>query len=143
MYTIWELKTRTRPQCTMPVRARSTRPSSYCSTCEAKKSDTSHTHAHTHTHTHRVTGCEAKKSDASHTESGWFGGRFLDGHVRMAVQYPHTQLHHATNYFTPEIYRYKNRADRCAHRGVCASQELTQHSVCSQSGRWRCSSTAL
>jgi len=37
---------------------------------------------------------------------------FMDGHVRMAVQYPHTQLHHATNYFTPEIYRYKNRTDR-------------------------------
>merc|ERR1712166_324122 len=37
---------------------------------------------------------------------------FMDGHVRMAVQYPHTQLHHATNYFTPEIYRYKNRPDR-------------------------------
>merc|ERR1712166_725674 len=37
---------------------------------------------------------------------------FIDGHIRIAVHYPHTQLHHATNYFTPEIYRYKNRPDR-------------------------------
>eukprot|EP00656_Telonema_subtile_P050356 TRINITY_DN64_c0_g2_i1.p1 TRINITY_DN64_c0_g2~~TRINITY_DN64_c0_g2_i1.p1 ORF type:complete len:269 (-),score=73.36 TRINITY_DN64_c0_g2_i1:404-1210(-) len=37
---------------------------------------------------------------------------YAQGHIRMAMHYPHTQLHHATNYFTPEIYRYKNRADR-------------------------------
>lgn len=37
---------------------------------------------------------------------------FNMGHIRMAVHYPHTQLHHATNYFTSEIYRYKNRPDR-------------------------------
>jgi len=37
---------------------------------------------------------------------------FNTGHIRMAIHYPHTQLHHATNYFTSEIYRYKNRPDR-------------------------------
>merc|ERR1711988_198815 len=34
------------------------------------------------------------------------------GHIATAVAYPHTQLTHSTNYFSAEIYRYKNRPDR-------------------------------
>jgi len=33
-------------------------------------------------------------------------------HISTAISYPHTQLMHSTNYFSPEIYRYKNRPDR-------------------------------
>jgi len=32
--------------------------------------------------------------------------------ISTAVSYPHTMLTHSTNYFTPEVYRYKNRPDR-------------------------------
>jgi len=34
------------------------------------------------------------------------------GHIATAVCYPHTQLTHSTNYFSTEVYRYKNRPDR-------------------------------
>jgi rhodanese-related sulfurtransferase len=33
-------------------------------------------------------------------------------HISTAIPYPHTQLTHSTNYFSTEIYRYKNRPDR-------------------------------
>lgn len=33
-------------------------------------------------------------------------------HISTAIAYPHTQLTHSTNYFSSEIYRYKNRPDR-------------------------------
>lgn len=33
-------------------------------------------------------------------------------HISTAIPYPHTLLTHSTNYFTAEIYRYKNRPDR-------------------------------
>merc|ERR1711988_541159 len=33
-------------------------------------------------------------------------------HITTAIPYPHTQLTHSTNYFSAEIYRYKNRPDR-------------------------------
>merc|ERR1711988_690212 len=33
-------------------------------------------------------------------------------HINTAIPYPHTQLTHSTNYFSAEIYRYKNRPDR-------------------------------
>merc|ERR1712188_90456 len=33
-------------------------------------------------------------------------------HINTAMPYPHTLLTHSTNYFTAEIYRYKNRPDR-------------------------------
>lgn len=33
-------------------------------------------------------------------------------HIATAISYPHTQLTHSTNYFSAEIYRYKNRPDR-------------------------------
>merc|ERR1712146_811008 len=33
-------------------------------------------------------------------------------HITTAISYPHTQHTHSTNYFSTEIYRYKNRPDR-------------------------------
>lgn len=37
---------------------------------------------------------------------------FEECHINTATHYPHTQLTHSTNYFSAEIYRYKNRPDR-------------------------------
>merc|ERR1712178_310496 len=33
-------------------------------------------------------------------------------HIGSALSYPYVQLTHSTNYFTSEIFRYKNRPDR-------------------------------
>jgi len=37
---------------------------------------------------------------------------FEQCHIASAMPYPHTMLTHSTNYFSSEIYRYKNRPDR-------------------------------
>merc|ERR1711998_542796 len=39
-------------------------------------------------------------------------GDYEQCHIATAICYPHTQLTHSTNYFSSEIYRYKNRPDR-------------------------------